>query len=85
MELGAGPPEAGDGIDADVPSGEEGADEVHHRGHGERDARGERAGRHGGGDGVGGVVESVGVVEDEGDDDHRDDDREFHLGVLSFP
>ncbi|WP_425543686.1 hypothetical protein [Nocardioides aquaticus] len=37
------------------------------------------AGRHRGGDGVGGVVETVGVVEDQGDDDDGDDDREDHL------
>ena len=57
---------------------EERADEVHHRGHDQRDARGQRPRRDRGGDGVGGVVEPVGVVEDEGDDDDRDDDRELH-------
>ena len=57
---------------------EEGADEVHDGGQRQRDPRRQRAGRDRRGDGVGGVVEAVGVVEDEGDDDDRDDDREVH-------
>ena len=60
---------------------EERADEVHDRGQHQGDARRQRTRRHRGGDGVGGVVEAVGVVEDQGDDDDRDDDRELHDAV----
>ena len=45
---------------------EQRADEVHHRGHRERDPRGQRPRRDRGGDRVGGVVEPVGVVEARG-------------------
>ncbi len=57
---------------------QERAHEVHHRGHGERDPRGQRPRRDRGRDGVRGVVEAVGVVEHQGNHDHRDDDRELH-------
>ena len=64
---------------------EERANEVHDRGQRERHARGQRPRRHRGGDGVGGIVEAVGVVEGERDDDDRDDDREVHEAVLGLP
>ena len=54
--------------------GDQGAEQVEPRGHQHRDARGEGARRHRGGDRVGGVVEAVGVVEDERQDDDRDEE-----------
>ena len=64
-------------------SSEERADEVHHRCHRQRHPRGQRPGGDRRGDRVGGVVETVGVVEDEGNDDHRDDDRDLHQALSS--
>ena len=54
--------------------GDEGAEQVEPRGHDDGDARREGARRHRGGDRVGGVVEAVGVVEDERQDDDRDEE-----------
>src|SRR5450756_3249279 len=53
---------------------EEGADEVEDGGHDDGHAWRERARRHRGGDRVGGVVEAVGVIEDERQGDDRDEE-----------
>ena len=53
---------------------DERAEQVEPGGHEDGDARRERARRHRGGDRVGGVVEAVGVVEDERQDDDRDEE-----------
>ena len=51
---------------------QQGADEVGDTGEHEGDPGRQRPGRHRRGDGVGRVVEAVGVVEGQGDDDDRD-------------
>ena len=56
-----------------TPVVDEGAEEVQARGHEHRHARGDGARRHRGRDRVGGVVEAVGVVEDERQNDDRDE------------
>src|SRR5690606_32747490 len=53
---------------------EQRADEVHDRRHQQRRPRRQRPGGHRRRDGVGGVVEPVGVVEDQGDDHDHDED-----------
>ena len=64
---------------------EQGADEVHDRGQGQRDPGRQRPGGDRRRDGVGGVVEAVGVVEGERDDDDGDHDRQGEGHAVSSP